>query len=130
MTPQTAVAERVGLTRASYFIIFGCFTTITCPSEPIEVPEWFTLGDDLMADMEYPHQMPSWGYNDCGSPSGSHLGRPEMKHVDFRRLAEHSFQTGVWFDTATPRQGVQQHAMNRSRRKDQRKGKGKGQRQG
>ena len=52
MRPQAAVAERVGLTRASYVIIFDCFRTLAWPNEPTEVPEWFTLGSDLMANME------------------------------------------------------------------------------
>ena len=125
MGDRTAVADHGRLTHPSYFIIFGSFRAIRWPSDPTVVPHWISLGTDILTDMEPPNLMPAWPYNEDGSAFVPHLGNVAMKHVDFQRLASHSFMTSIWLGTATPSKKRQEKELNRSRGKGrQRKGEG------
>ncbi len=113
--PTTAVAEREGFTYPSYFLLFGKYKSVRWPPEPTEVPEWFKLGEDIRDAMENSTTLPTWKYNERGSPFVPNLGKATVKDVAFDKLPAHSFMTSVWFGAATPSQRNQQNAIHRSR---------------
>ncbi len=95
------------------------------PTWPTPVPEHFVVGSDIEADMEPPHLLPSWDYNEQGSPFVPNLGKVSMKHVAFEKVAAHSFQTSLWLGNSIPSKSSQLKQFNRSRGKGS-KGKQKG----
>ena len=113
------------LTLPSYFIIFGSYRAIRWPNLPSTVPIRFEVGWDILDEMVPCSFMPSWAYTTEASPFVPHLGKVQMKHVNFERVAAHSFQISLWFGTSTPSKSSQAKCSFRSRGKDS-KGKGKG----
>ena len=108
----------------TYFVLFGYYRSIHWPCHlDCQIPDTWSLGDDLRDEMLGPQDKPTWPDNGEGSALVPHLGNIKMKKIDFARWCPNVIQTCLWLGTSTP----SKKSQNRSRGKqDKGKGKGKG----
>ena len=106
-------------THPTYFVFFGAYTEMSWPRAPRMLPAEFVLAD-IEEEMIPVCELPEWPHNDIGSAYVQHLGKIKMKHPDFNKWCQGTFETTLWIGQATPSKSSQ----------FKRKGKGKGKRKG